>query len=147
MKLTQREKELIFQRRRFIKTKNTSKTILKFRKASKPSMGEAKIAKFFDDQNIQYKREWFFRDLYNKATGHLLYFDFFLPGFHICIEYDGPQHYDSNKTENQKINDFLKNAYCKKNNIHFFRIKYTDIDNCEKLICEFFDKVDPIIMT
>lgn len=147
MKLTKKEQELILQRRKFIKTKNKSSKILRYRKAAKMSTGEKRVAEILASQNIEFKQEWFFRDLYNKQTKQLLYFDFYLPGYNLCIEYDGEQHYNPTRPENQKINDFLKNAYCKKNGIPLLRIKYSDFDKCEEIICQFFDKVDPVIRT
>jgi len=140
MKLSNKEKALINSRRKFIKTINNSKTILAYRKSSKPSSGEIKIIKCLNNEFIRFRREWFFNGLYNNATKQLLYFDFYLPDYNCCIEYDGEQHYSINKSENAKINDFLKNAYCLKNNIPLLRIKFTDFENIETLICKFFDR-------
>lgn len=144
MKLSTKEKDVINNRRKFIKIINNSKIILKYRKSSKPSLGESKIIAFLKSERIEFIREYFFRGLYNKTTNQLLYFDFYLPGYNCCIEYDGSQHYSNKKTENQSSNDFLKNAYCLKNNIKFLRIKYTDFNDIELLICKFFDKFSPI---
>jgi very-short-patch-repair endonuclease len=140
MKLTAKEKDLIKSRRKFIGVIKNSKKILAYRKSSKESKGEQKISEFLKAERIEFKREWFFRGLYNNATKQLLYFDFYLPDYHVCIEYDGEQHYAKDKTENEKVNDFLKNAYCLKNKIPFLRIKYDDFDNIETIICKFFDK-------
>jgi len=56
-----------------------------------------------------------------------------------CIEYDGIQHFESidyfggdDNLKNTKINDKIKNNYCKKHNIKLFRIKYNEKIN-EKL--------------
>lgn len=140
MKLTNKEKAFINGRRKFINTINNSKTILKYRKSSRPSLGESKIIKFLNSEIIKFKREWFFNGLYNNSTKQLLYFDFYLPDYNCCIEFDGEQHYSPTKSENEKINDFLKNAFCLKNNIPLLRIKFTDFNNIELLICKFFDK-------
>lgn len=140
MKLTNKEKKVIQGRRKFIKTINNSRTILKYRKASLPSRGEQKIIEFLNSEKIRYKREWFFKGLYNNQTKQLLYFDFYLPDYKCCIEYDGEQHYSKDKSNNATINDFLKNAYCLKNNIPLLRIKYSSFDFIEILICKFFDK-------
>lgn len=140
MKLTDTEKSIIKSRRKFTKIKVNSEKIIKYRKGSIPSKGEQKIIDFLKSESIEFKREYFFKGLYNNQTQQLLYFDFYLPEYHCCIEFDGEQHYSKDKTENQRINDFLKNSYCAKNNIPFLRIKYTDFDNIELLICKFFDK-------
>lgn len=64
---------------------------------------------------------------------HKLRFDFYLPEYNVCIEYDGIQHYkpikwfggESGFTQT-KIRDEIKNNYCLENNIHLYRIKYND---------------------
>lgn len=140
MRLSVKEKELIKSRRKFLSIIDNSNKILSYRKSSLPSKGENKIIEFLKSERISFKREYFFRGLYNKQTNQLLYFDFYLPDYNCCIEYDGEQHYSPDKTERANVNDFLKNAYCLKNNIPFLRIKYTDFDNIELLICNFFDR-------
>lgn len=145
MKLSKRERQLIQGRRKFIKVKQKSEKITGYRKRSKKSAGEKRIADFLQSERVEFKREWYFKGLYNHAKSSLLYFDFYLPGYNLCIEYDGQQHYDQKKTEAAKINDFLKGAYCLKNKIHFLRIKYTDFENIETLICEKIDRIEPIV--
>lgn len=62
-----------------------------------------------------------------------LKFDFYLPDYNICIEYDGEQHfYDTSGWFNNYsfkelcIRDNIKNQYCDNNNIKLIRIPYTD---------------------
>lgn len=143
-KLTNKEKELIESRRRFIKVKRNSEKLTSFRKGSNQSGGERRISNFLKSELVEFHREFYFKGLYNYSKSSFLYFDFYLPKYNLCIEYDGQQHYKQKKTESAKINDFLKNAYCLKNNINFLRIKYTDFDNVEKLILEKIDKIDPV---
>lgn len=140
MKLSKREKILINSRRKFIIRINTSKKILAYRKASVPSKGEQRVMDYLNREGIKFRREYFFKGLYNNETKQLLYFDFYLLDYNCCIEYDGEQHYSNDKSERSKVNDFLKNAFCHKNNIPLLRIKYDDFDNVELLICKFFDK-------
>lgn len=144
-KLNGAERKLIEGRRKFIKVVTKSKRLTSFRKASKQSGGEKRVAEFLQSEGIEFKREWYLKGLYNHAKSSLLYFDFYLPAYNLCIEYDGSQHYNVNKTQAAKINDFLKNAYCAKNGINFLRIKYTDFENIETLICEKIDKIAPIV--
>lgn len=139
MKLSKIEREIIKSRRKFTKIKVNSDRIIRYRKSSIPSKGEQKVIDFLNSEKIEFKREYYFKGLYNNKTNQLLYFDFYLPYYHCCIEYDGEQHYSKEKTENQRISDFLKNSYCAKNNIPFLRIKYTDFNNIELLICKLFD--------
>lgn len=144
MKLSDKEKSIIKARRKYIKIIRKSEQITNYRKHAKKSSGERKIAQFLQSQLIEFSREWYFKGLYNYAKSNLLYFDFYIPEFNLCIEYDGQQHYRKDKTESEKFNDFLKNAYCKKNGINFLRIKYTDFDNIERLICKKIDEISPI---
>jgi very-short-patch-repair endonuclease len=144
MKLSKAEKQFIEGQRKFVKTIGKSEKLIAFRKKSKASKGEQSVIDFLTAERIDFKREYFFKGLYNTSKSSLLFFDFYLPDHNLCIEFDGQQHYGKEKTQRQKENDFLKNAYCNKNKIHLLRIKYTDIENVAKIICEKFDKINPI---
>lgn len=100
------------------------------------SKGEIEIANILDENNIRYEREKRFKDCRDKKP---LPFDFYLPDYNICIEYDGMQHYKPIKYfggEKQflyRINhDDIKTKYCEDNNIILIRISYKDNIN-EKL--------------
>ena len=61
-------------------------------------------------------------------------FDFYLPDYNICIEYNGRQHYEPIKKwggvdslNEIKKRDKIKMEYCKLNNIPLIIIKYNDI--------------------
>ena len=102
------------------------------------SKGESKINKFLSMYNIKYERE-------KKINGCVyinnLKFDFYLPIYNICIEYDGEQHFKSRKhfggndalLETQH-RDNIKNEYCKNNNIRLIRIPYTQYNNIEYIL-------------
>ena len=83
-----------------------------------------------------------FNDCRNKNP---LPFDFYLPEYKTCIEFDGRQHFESiehwegdNGLLKIKKNDSIKNEYCKDNDIKLIRIPYYEIDNIEdKLFCIF----------
>lgn len=72
-----------------------------------------------------------FQDCKNPKTNAILRFDFYLPDYNCCIEYDGIQHYKDNDffkstvKENQ-YRDETKNLYCKNNNIDLIRISYKE---------------------
>ena len=97
--------------------------------------GELKILKFLKENNINFKDEYYFKDLKDK---NLLYFDFAVLDKNknlIClIEFNGKQHYKFNaffhktaeKFEASKIRDQLKIDYCFKNNIPLHIIRYDD---------------------
>ena len=93
------------------------------------------IQKYLQNQNIIYKTEKRFKDCRNKLP---LPFDFYLPEYNICIEFDGIQHfkptYGEEKFKQRKINDSIKNKYCKENNINLIRIPYWESSNIENLI-------------
>jgi len=105
----------------------------------KESKGEKQIRNILIKNNIKYISQKKFIGCKNILP---LPFDFYLPYYNICIEFDGKQHYEPNdffggiKTlEKQKINDELKNIFCNKNNIKLIRIKYNDdINNLLNLI-------------
>ena len=68
-------------------------------------------------------------------------FDFYLPAYNLCIEFDGEQHFKSIKhfggekrLSIQKIKDNIKTEYCKNNNIKLLRIPYYDFNNIEKIL-------------
>lgn len=101
--------------------------------SSNESAGELTIARYLDNNNIKYKREYSFLDLCGKDNKVLLRFDFAIitdEGEMIAlIEYDGAQHYDSNSrfySEQAIENDTKKDEYCKLNNYPLYRIKYND---------------------
>lgn len=96
----------------------------------KSSKGENEIIIFFENNNIQYKHQKKFNNCKYK---NILPFDFYLPKYNLCIEYDGKQHYESIKHfggneefEKRKIKDKIKTKYCKKNGIKLIRIKYNE---------------------
>lgn len=100
------------------------------------SIGEKHISIFLNDKNIEFKREKKFKTCKNI---NLLSFDFYLPEFNICIEYDGKQHYEPieyfggpNSLKSQNIKDEIKNKFCQENGIRLIRIRYDENIN-EKL--------------
>jgi len=100
------------------------------------SKGEERISKILDEFEIQYNRQKSFNGCKNK---YILHFDFYLPDYNICIEYDGIQHFEpieffggKETLEYNKKIDSIKNEYCKINNILLIRIKY-DEDIYEKI--------------
>jgi len=104
----------------------------------KDSRGEKRIIRFLKANNINYNREYRFKDCCNIKP---LPFDFYLPDKNILIEYDGKQHFEPveyfggleglKKTQD---NDKIKTEYCLKNNIELVRIKYTDFDKIEEIL-------------
>lgn len=100
------------------------------------SVGEKEIINFLEAKNIQYQKEYSFKDLISPTSDKKLRFDFAIfknDILNCLIEFDGSQHYKSveffggqEEFEKRQIRDNLKNEYCKNNNIILYRIKYND---------------------
>ena len=99
-----------------------------------PSCNESKGEKMIKEQlekfNINFETQKTFEKCKNK---YKLRFDFYLPNNNMCIEFDGEQHFKSVKHfggeegfKKVKMNDNIKNEYCKNNNINLLRIKYNE---------------------
>jgi hypothetical protein len=94
------------------------------------SKGEEKISKILSDNNILFEKQKTYENLTSSKNAKLR-FDFYLPEYNCCIEYDGIQHfketfYTHDDFNKRKERDNLKNKYCKENNIKLIRIPYTD---------------------
>lgn len=112
----------------------------------KNSIGEKNVIDYLVEHNITFLPQYSFSDCIYKGT---LYFDFYLPEFNSCIEYDGIQHFEpvdfAGKgtewaNENFKytvLRDDIKNKYCQSHCIPLCRIKYTQ--NVEKVLDDFFN--------
>jgi very-short-patch-repair endonuclease len=106
------------------------------------SKGELKIRNYLQKNNIQYKQEKNFKGCRDRG---LLRFDFYLPNYNLCIEYDGEQHFMESEAfhkggeslENTQRKDQIKNEYCKNNNINLLRIPYWEKDNIENILQEY----------
>ena len=96
----------------------------------KESKGEKEIRLYLDNNNINYVIQKKFNGCRHKRK---LPFDFYLPNYNMCIEYDGIQHFEpigifggNKRYDEQQIKDNLKNVFCEKENIILIRIKYND---------------------
>lgn len=100
------------------------------------SKGELNVANYLNLNNIQYFREYKFDKCKYKRK---LPFDFYLPEYNLCIEFDGEQHFKpqncwggDNDFKIIRIRDEIKNKYCLDNNINLIRIKYNE--NIEEIL-------------
>lgn len=92
------------------------------------SSGERKIEKFLLNKNIRFIPQFKFPEC--KLEKELL-FDFYLPDYNLCIEYQGVQHYKPIKSwggeeyfiKNQ-LRDQIKRDFCTGNNISLIEVKY-----------------------
>lgn len=102
------------------------------------SSGENTIRRYLENYQIGFIKNYKFNDCINKRK---LPFDFYIPNYNICIEYDGIQHYESVKYfggikrfEELKIKDKIKTQYCIDNNITLIRIPYTEFNSIENIL-------------
>lgn len=100
---------------------------------NRQSHGERKIEKILKENNITYIREYSPQDCIFPNTNKRGRFDFYLPDYACCIEYDGEQHFKEKSAQyffdnldSIQQRDKIKNIYCEKNNIFLIRIPYTD---------------------
>lgn len=102
----------------------------------KMSKGELKIQNILNNLNIKYIREHSFSNFVNNRNKKNFPFDFYLPDYNCCIEYDGEQHYKGWKREEESLliiqdRDKRKNKFCKENDIKLLRIPYFDFDKID----------------
>jgi hypothetical protein len=96
----------------------------------KQSNGENQIKLFLENNFIAFIPQYKFKNCKNIFK---LPFDFYLPEYNTCIEYNGMQHYKPIKYfggdeafKQRKINDKIKMEYCNKNNIPLIIIRYNE---------------------
>ena len=100
------------------------------------SCGELFIYNYLLTNNIKFKQQFAFEGCkYHRP----LRFDFYIPDYNMCIEFDGIQHFKvvekfggSVQLEKTVLHDNIKNSFCFENNINILRIKYTD--NVEEIL-------------
>ena len=105
---------------------------------TKKYIGEERILKFLNKQNIKNERRKEYENLIDKRK---LNYDFYLSDFNLLIEYNGIQHYESveyfggeERLKIQQKHDKIKEEYAKNNNINLLVIPYTDFNNIEKIL-------------
>lgn len=101
------------------------------------SRGEEKIASLLNNLHFLYEQQKKFSDCIG-VSGIVLRFDFYLPAYNCCIEFQGEQHYKAVKYfggekhfQKQQSNDCIKRQYCIDNNIKLIEIPYFDYDNMD----------------
>lgn len=89
------------------------------------SKGESLIKGWLTEHNIAFETQKTFDDL---KLIRPLKFDFYLPKYHILIEYQGIQHKDNRKfgSQQREITDEMKKIYCKENLIPLYEIWYNE---------------------
>ena len=102
--------------------------------------------------NVEFVSQKRFSDCMNQKGSDMLPFDFYLPTYNVCIEYDGEHHFQPVKgwggEEKFKItqqNDCIKNKYCYENNITLLRLPYTHTE--EDIKNEILNILSPVTIT
>lgn len=107
------------------------------KKCSYTYKGEDRIIEILQELDICFIHQYKFEDCKDKKC---LPFDFYLPDYNLCIEFDGEQHYKPKFGEENFIktqaHDKIKNEYCESHNIDLLRIPYWDGSNTDKIIKE-----------
>lgn len=106
------------------------------------SRGEHIITLILDSLHISYVYQKRFDSCFYKEV---LPFDFYLPDYNLCIEYDGIQHYQpveffggEDNFKLTKLRDSIKTDWCKNNDVNLLRVPY--IYNTESSIRKFLDE-------
>lgn len=106
------------------------------------SNGEKAIMDCLDGLMIEYIPEYTKHECIDKRR---LPFDFYLPLYHLFIEYDGIQHFNptfgKESFDITQRHDQLKNDYCKENSLELLRIPYWEYDNIEMIIKQKLDEI------
>lgn len=91
------------------------------------SKGELLISSFLTEHNTNYETQKKFKN----SNIPKCKFDFYLPNYNLLIEYNGQQHYESNKYfgglkrfEVQQLRDQRKKDFAHRNGYHFLEIPY-----------------------
>lgn len=107
------------------------------------SKGEQRVQEVLDKYSIDYDIQYTFEEC---RCEHKLVFDFYIPTYNTCIEYDGLQHFEpctfggiSNtqaikNLEICKQRDRIKDIFCDTHGINLIRIPYTEYENIEHII-------------
>lgn len=109
------------------------------------SKGEKFIKIYLEKNNVDFIQEHRFDDCKYKKS---LPFDFYIPKYNLCIEFDGEQHFKAfnhfggkEKLKLTQTRDNIKNKYCKDNSINLLRIPYWEMDSIEEILDEEFKKL------
>ena len=95
------------------------------------SLGEYSVMQFLKKHNIRYVPQ---KTFIGCVSNTYLKFDFWLPDYGLCIEFDGQHHYMDidyfhNSLADVQRRDAIKTKYCEENDIVLLRIPYWEKQN------------------
>lgn len=108
--------------------------------------GELKINKYLHKQAIIHNHQFSYEDCRDRIP---LRFDFYLPDYNCCIEYQGIQHYEpidfagkgkqwaEELFKQTRRKDNIKRKYCKTHNINLFEIPYWSFDDIDIILSNY----------
>jgi hypothetical protein len=108
----------------------------------KISKGEDEIEKFLIKNNIEYIREYKFKNCINPKTNKKLPFDFYLPQINTIIEYQGEQHYKKTRyfesrgggLKELQYRDKIKKEFGILNNFNYIEISYKQFEQIKTIL-------------
>lgn len=85
------------------------------------------VENILNQLNLYYEKEKTFDDLKYKGK---LRFDYYLPKYNLCVEFNGAQHYeyveyfhkDESQLNEQRLKDYIKSEYCQAHSIHLIEL-------------------------
>lgn len=96
------------------------------------SKGENAVKDYLRENKIAFETQKGFQNCKHKR---ILKFDFYLPDYNLCIEFQGAQHYKAvdyfggiESFEESQKRDNIKRNFCRLNGISLLEIPYTQID-------------------
>lgn len=115
------------------------------------SWGETYIKNILDKKGIKYIREKKFPGCVSPKNNPLR-FDFYLPEYHLLIEFQGKHHYEpvskryraKKVHEYTKVHDMIKKIYCHTRKIPLIEIPYYHVkseEDVQKYLKKEFDKI------
>lgn len=95
------------------------------------SKGENQVANILESLGVKFKRQKTFKNCINPKTNKSLRFDFYLPDYNYCIEFNGEQHYHpiqyfggEEGLYKVQYRDNLKKKFCLDNGIIYIELAY-----------------------